>query len=196
MVSDLLKALVLGPNILGLIAGLLVPAGLKWKPSAGLWLLAVMLNLLTVVTVVGALTESTPSNRTIILATLVYFWATAGLGIGLTIWLIASSRSSPDVEPVLDAVPALSPEPSNTTSPQAIDPAPTIRSLMNRRVLSVLVEFGLCWFLAKFILSIVWAILMNGSYQTVGLALTKLAAIGIAFGWCFWRYRRRTALQE
>jgi hypothetical protein len=79
MVSDLLKALVLGPNILGLIAGLLVPAGLKWKPSAGLWLLAVMLNLLTVVT---------------------------------------------------------------------------------------------------------------------GLALTKLAAIGIAFGWCFWRYRRRTALQE
>jgi hypothetical protein len=90
MVSDLLKAFVLGPNILGLIAGLLVPAGLKWKPSAGLWLLAVMLNLLTVVTVVGALTESTPSNRTIILATLVYFWATAGLGIGLTIWLIAS----------------------------------------------------------------------------------------------------------
>jgi hypothetical protein len=51
MVSDLLKAFVLGPNILGLIAGLLVPAGLKWKPSAGLWLLAVMLNLLTVVRV-------------------------------------------------------------------------------------------------------------------------------------------------
>jgi hypothetical protein len=88
---DFLRAFFLTPGtFLGLFAGILLPAMFKWKPSALLGLLAVILNIPTCLFAASWLNGDTATL--FVTSLLIYFWGTGGLGISLIFWLMFGSR--------------------------------------------------------------------------------------------------------
>jgi hypothetical protein len=92
--SDGFKVLLFSPGtIIGLIAGFLITllfSARRWKPSVGLWLLAVILNAPTCIALHDILVENGKggSGYTFVAVLLIYFWGTAGLGVALLLWLV------------------------------------------------------------------------------------------------------------
>ncbi|UGY19662.1 hypothetical protein [Bradyrhizobium septentrionale] len=62
----------------------------NWKPSAGLWSLAALLNTPTCIVLFSTVAGNDPNHSSwAIIATLVmFFWGTAGLGLALLLWLL------------------------------------------------------------------------------------------------------------
>jgi hypothetical protein len=82
-----------GPNILGFFAGLVLPRKLRWRPSAVFWPLAALVNAPTCIVLYSIILQSSwrlenPSDAAIIATIIVLFWGTAGLGLGLILWLV------------------------------------------------------------------------------------------------------------
>ena len=91
MTSDLFKALLLSPGtILGFIASSVLLGLVRWKRSLFFWLLAAFLNVPTCIVIFQG--DGPVTSAAIIATLLIYFWGTAGLGLGLTLWLVLPAR--------------------------------------------------------------------------------------------------------
>ena len=94
----------LGTNAPALVLALLVPFLLNWKPSPLAFLLTVILNVPTLI-VFGLFVL--PPNKNVsdtqLLGTLIVMgWGTAGVGLGLILWLILRITTGFDFHVFLD----------------------------------------------------------------------------------------------
>ena len=94
---------VLLTNAPGLVLGLLVPFVLNWKPSSLTFLLTVILNVPTLIFLGLVLQANESASGTQMVASLrVGFWGTAGVGLGLILWLILRTTTEFDFHVFLE----------------------------------------------------------------------------------------------